>query len=146
MITTALQLLESKGRDVWSVAPDMLVYDALQVMAEKDVGAVLVLEGDRLVGIFSERDYARKVILQGKSSKTVAVREMMAREVVFVHPDDSLETCMKLMTARRVRHLPVMDGERLFGVVSIGDVVKRVIANQEFTIRELEKYIRASYV
>src|SRR5262245_36889829 len=139
------QLLEtkSKGRSVFSIAPDALVYDALKLMAEKDVGALLVVEGGRLAGIISERDYARKVILHGKSSHDIAVREIMTAKVVTVQRAQTVEDCMALMTARRVRHLPVMDGDQLIGVLSIGDLVKEVIAEQEQTIKQLESYIHS---
>ena len=135
------QLLTAKGRDVWSVGPDTTVFVALQLMADRKVGALLVLEQRRLVGVFSERDYARKVILKGKSSKEILVRDIMSSEVIFVRPDQSIDECMSLMTEKRVRHLPVMDSEKLVGVISIGDVVKTVIAEQEDVIDQLEHYI-----
>lgn len=134
-------LLTSKGGQVWSVSPDMLVYDALLLMAEKDVGALPVVENDRVVGIFSERDYARKVALKGKSSKSSPVAEMMTARVFVVTPDDSIDTCMQIMTKSKVRHLPVVENKTLVGIVSIGDVVKKIISDHEFTIQELEKYI-----
>lgn len=143
-MSTVQKVLQAKGRDVWSIAPDALVYEALEMMAAKDVGALLVLEGRRLVGIFSERDYARKVILLGKSSKRVPVRDLMARQVVLVSPEETVDTCMKLMTAKRVRHLPVLDNEKLVGIVTIGDVVKQIIFDQGFTIQQLERYITSS--
>ncbi|MCI0339571.1 MAG: CBS domain-containing protein [Planctomycetales bacterium] len=135
-------LLQVKGRDVWSVKPETPVYDALKLMAEKNIGAVLVLEGERLAGVFSERDYARKVILMGKSSKETPVREVMSTTTYTVTPDQSIEDCMALMTARRIRHLPVLESGRLIGMISIGDVVKAIIADRETTIRDLENYIR----
>ena len=138
---TVRQLLQSKGSESWSVTPDTLVYDALSLMAEKNIGAILVMEGGRLVGILSERDYARKVVLHGKSSKEIPVREIMTARVVYVQPDQTVEDCMALMTDKRVRHLPVLDGERVVGVISIGDVVKSIISEQSFMIEQLEHYI-----
>jgi CBS domain-containing protein len=138
---TVAQLLRAKGPHVLSVSPDAAVFAALEVMAERNVGALLVLDGERLVGIFSERDYARKVILKGKSSKEIPVREIMSTQVLYVRPDQTVEDCMALMTDKRVRHLPVLDGERIAGVISIGDVVKAIIAEQEFMIEQLQNYI-----
>lgn len=138
---TVRQLLESKGSRVISVQPDTPVYDALKVMAEEGIGAVLVLEGGRVAGIMSERDYARKVILRGKSSQGTPVREIMTERVVYARPDQTVPQCMALMTDKRIRHLPVMEGERLLGVLSIGDLVKEMISEQEFIIRQLENYI-----
>ncbi len=138
---TVSMLLESKGNDVWSVLPGTTVYDALVRMAEKNVGALLVLESGRLVGIFSERDYARKVILHGKSSRQTTVGEVMTSKVVYVRPEQTIEACMALMTDKRIRHLPVLEGDRVIGVISIGDVVKAIISEQEFMIEQLENYI-----
>jgi len=140
MITIS-HLLQDKGQAVWSVSPDTTVFDALKLMAEKNVGALLVLDKDKLVGIFSERDYARKVILKGKSSKETPVKEIMSEEVLYVRPNQSIEECMALMTNKRIRHLPVMEGNQLLGIISIGDVVKAVISEQEFVIHQLENYI-----
>jgi len=139
------QFLEKKGHDVWWVAPETTVFDALQLMANKKVGALLVLEEDSLVGVFSERDYARKVILKGKSSKDTPVRDIMSTKIVCVAPNQSTEECMSLMTEKRVRHLPVMDGENLIGIISIGDVVKAVIADREDVIEQLEHYITGTF-
>ncbi len=139
------QLLAAKGHDVWSVTPDSTVLDALQLMADRKIGALLVLEEDNLVGVFSERDYARKVILKGKSSKDTPIRDIMSAKLVCVEPNQSTEECMSLMTEKRVRHLPVMDGEKLVGVISIGDVVKAVIADREEVIEQLEQYINGSF-
>jgi CBS domain-containing protein len=138
---TLKQLLEAKGRNVYSITPDARVFDALKLMADKSVGALIVMEGDRLAGIISERDYARKVILHGKSSHDLQVREIMTSRVITVHPGQTVEECMALMTEKRIRHLPVTEGERLIGVLSIGDLVKEVIAEQRQTIEQLESYI-----
>jgi CBS domain-containing protein len=140
---TVTQLLEAKGREVHTIGPDARVIDALKLMADKDVGALVVTEGARIAGIISERDYARKVILHGKSSQDVGVREIMTAKVVTVQPRHTVEECMSLMTAKRIRHLPVTEGERLIGVLSIGDLVKEVIAEQEATIKQLESYIHS---
>lgn len=137
------QLLQAKGATIFSITPEASVFSALKLMAEKDVGALLVVSGGRLAGIITERDYARKVILFGKSSHDMLVREIMTEKVVTVQPEQSVEDCMGLMTARRVRHLPVMDGDKLLGLLSIGDLVKEVIAEQEQTIRQLESYIHS---
>jgi len=138
---TVTQLLRTKGQQVLSVAPDIPVFEALEVMADKNVGALLVVEGERLVGVFSERDYARKVILKGKSSKDTPVREIMSSHVLYVRPEQTIEDCMALMTDKRVRHLPVMEEGRVVGVISIGDVVKAISAEQEFIIEQLQNYI-----
>jgi CBS domain-containing protein len=134
-------LLKAKGYEVLSVTPASSVYEALQLLAEKNVGALLVFESGRLAGIFSERDYARKLVLKGKFSKNTAVREVMTENVITVDPDDSIEYCMKLMTDRRIRHLPVVWDGRVMGVISIGDIVKAIIADQKSTIGLLEQYI-----
>jgi CBS domain-containing protein len=138
---TVEEMLEAKGRDIWAVGSEASAYEALKIMADKDVGALLVIESGEPVGIFSERDYARKVILKGRSSKDTTVGELMTREVVFVNPESTVSECMALMTQRRTRHLPVIENRLLRGMVSIGDVVKEIISNQDFTIREMEKYI-----
>jgi CBS domain-containing protein len=136
------QILESKGYQVWWTQPDATVYDALQLMSEKDVGALVVLESDgKLAGIFSERDYARKVILFGKNSKDTPVGEIMTASVFTVEPGEPIEKCMELMTARHIRHLPVVEDKRVIGIISIGDVVKAVISQKEFVIEQLENYI-----
>ena len=140
-MTTVAQLLQDKGRVVWTVAPGATVYAALSLMADKNVGALVVVEGARVVGILSERDYARKVILRGKLSKDTLVREIMTDKVYFLHPEQTIEECMALMTAERVRHLPVLEGDQLVGIVSIGDVVRVVISEKEFLIKQLEHYI-----
>jgi CBS domain-containing protein len=140
---TVKQMLQAKGREIHSITPDARVFDALKLMAEKNVGALVVTEGARLAGIISERDYARKVILLAKSSHDIAVREIMTAKVITVNPDNSVEECMALMTGKRIRHLPVIEGEQLIGVLSIGDLVKEVIAEQEATIKQLESYIHS---
>lgn len=142
MQKTVAQMLEAKGGEVWAVAPSSTVYEALQLMAAKSVGAVLVLDGSKLVGILSERDYARKVILLDRSSKDTPVSDIMTSLVVVVPPAHSIEACMELMTERRIRHLPVVDGDEVVGVVSIGDVVKAVLSDREFMIEQLERYIQ----
>lgn len=134
-------ILQAKGSQVWSISPDRSVFDALTLMAEKNVGALVVLDGDRVVGIISERDYARKVILKGKSSKEIPVREIMTSHVVCVRPEQSMEECMALMTDKHVRHLPVAEHDRLVGLISIGDAVKAIIEEKEFIIGQLENYI-----
>jgi CBS domain-containing protein len=140
-MTSVAHLLQTKGHAVWSIPPDASVYEAIKLMADKGVGALLVMEGQRLVGIVSERDYARKVILQGKSAWDTPVKEIMTDKVFYVRPDQTVEDCMALMTARRIRHLPVLDDNRVIGVVSIGDLVKAVISEQEVRIQQLEQYI-----
>ena len=144
-MNTIGQLLESKGKDIWSIAPGESVYEALRIMARKDVGAVLVIDKEKLVGIFSERDYARKVILEGKSSKDTTVGELMTKDVYYLEPKNTLHETLAVMTSRGIRHMPVMDKEQLVGIVTIIDVGNQVVADQEFTIRELEKYISGSY-
>ena len=140
-MTSVAHLLHAKGHAVWSVPPEASVYEAIKLMADKGVGALLVMEGQRLVGIVSERDYARKVILQGKSSWDTPIREIMTDKVFYVRPEQTVEDCMALMTARRIRHLPVLDDNQVRGVVSIGDLVRAVISEQEVRIQQLEQYI-----
>jgi len=134
-------VLNIKGYSVWSVAPDDSVYDAVKLMADKQVGVMLVLEAGKLVGIISERDYARKVILKGKASQETLVRDIMTSPVIYTAPDESIEQCMALMTERRIRHLPVLVDERLIGIVSIGDLVKSIISDQKNLIQDLENFI-----
>jgi CBS domain-containing protein len=138
---TVKQILKNKGSQAWSTEPQATVYSALQLMAEKGIGAVLVLADGKLVGIFSERDYARKIILHGKSSMDTQVSEIMTSHVITVGPEVTIGECMTLMTEKRFRHLPVVDGDKLLGVVSIGDVVKAIISDQQFVIQQLESYI-----
>lgn len=140
---TVTQLLQAKGREIHTISPDARVFDALKLMAEKNVGALVVTEGGKLAGILSERDYARKVILLSKSSHEIAVREIMTAKVITVQPGQTVEQCMALMTEKRIRHLPVTEGEKLIGVLSIGDLVKEVISEQEQTIKQLESYIHS---
>ena len=140
---TVRAVLDHKGIGVCAVMPETPVYEALEIMADKDIGALLVMEDADLCGIFSERDYARKVILQGKSSHDITVREIMTAKVVTMQPAQTVEDCMAVVTSRRIRHLPVTDDGRLIGVLSIGDLVKEVIADQELTIKQLESYIHS---
>ena len=138
---TVGDVLRVKASAVFAADPDDTVYHALTVMAEKNIGALVVREGERVVGIFSERDYARQVVLKGKASKDTPIRDVMTSRVVFVRPEQNLEECMALMTDKRIRHLPVLDEAKLVGIVSIGDVVKAVISEKEFLISQLENYI-----
>jgi CBS domain-containing protein len=141
MASTVRDLLAKKGNTVHSVDPGRTVFDALQMLAEQNVGAVLVLEDKRAIGILSERDYARQVILKGKASREIPVREIMTRHVVCVRPEQTIEDCMQLMTDKRIRHLPVVVGEEVVGLVSIGDVVKALLEEKQFRIEQLEGYI-----
>ena len=145
MKKTVLDILRRKGRDVWSVGPDQSIYEALQLMADKNIGAVLVLRGDHIEGIFSERDYARKVVLRGKASRETKVGEAMTRMVAYVGLNNTVEECMALMTDKHVRHLPVLERDRVVGMVSIGDAVQAKISEQEFMIEQLESYITGSW-
>jgi CBS domain-containing protein len=138
---TVRQLLEAKAPEVYSIGPDAPVLDAVRLMAEKHIGALLVMEGERLVGILSERDYARKVVLQGRSSKDTPIRDIMTADVISVRPGDTSDRCMQVVTERRVRHLPVLEGDRVVGVVSIGDLVKAVIEDQQLELDQLQRYI-----
>jgi len=138
---TLRSVLESKGGEIYSVAPTASVFDALEEMSKRDVGALIVLDGGEVVGIFSERDYARKIILVGKSSRETPVSEIMTSRVVFARPDLTLEECLALMTDKRIRHLPVIQNDELIGVVSIGDLVKGIIDDQRFLISQLESYV-----
>jgi CBS domain-containing protein len=138
-------ILAHKGSAVWSIAPNEMVFDAIQLMADKNVGALPVVENGRLAGIISERDYTRKVILKGKSSKETPVRDIMTQELVTANAGDSVTECMRVMTEKRIRHLPVMEGSKMIGLVSIGDLVRRIISAQTATIDNLEKYITGDY-
>ena len=135
------ELLRAKEREIWSVGPDSSVLEALNLMADKNVGALLVFEEEKLVGIFSERDYAGKVILKGKASKDTTVKEIMSSKVLYVKPEQTVEDCMALMTDKRIRHLPVLEEDQVIGVISIGDVVKAIISDKDFMIHQLESYI-----
>ena len=141
MADTVTSILRHKGHDVWSVSPDDSVFQAMSLMADKDIGALVVISGEGLVGIVSERDYARKVVLQGKSSKDTPVRDIMTSPVWSVTPNDTVDDCMRIVTTKRIRHLPVVQGEKVVGVVSIGDLVQRVISTQGETIQYLQEYI-----
>jgi len=141
MKSTVKEILEEKGGTVWTINSEETVYEALVKMSKKDIGALIVMENGKLTGVFSERDYARKVVLYGKTSKESLVGELMTREVTVIHLDTSIEECMALMTQKRIRHLPVMDGNKFIGIISIGDVVSRIISDQELTIKNLEDYI-----
>ena len=138
---TARHIIQQKGRNVWTIDPDATVLDALAKMAEKDVGSLVVMDGEKLVGIITERHYSRNVILKGKRSATTFVKDIMEQNVVHVRPDQSVELCMALMTEKRVRHLPVVEGDKVIGIVSIGDLLKTIISKQKFVIDELEHYI-----
>jgi len=139
---TISELLNTKDSStVWTVSPDTMVFDAIQLMADKNIGALLVTESDKLVGIISERDYTRKVALKGKSSKQTAVREIITGQVIHVEPEHTIEDCMRLMTDHRIRHLPVLEGSRIIGIVSIGDLVNWIISAQHSTIQQLQTYI-----
>lgn len=142
---TVSRILERKGSSVWWIAPNAMVYEAIKLMAQRNVGALVVLENNGLVGIISERDYTRKVILQGKSSKETSVREIMTQELVTAEPNDNIGECMRVMTEKRVRHLPVLEGSKIVGIVSIGDLLKWLISEQDAAIDHLEKYITGSY-
>src|SRR6266568_3962515 len=140
-VGTISELLGQKGATVWSIAPEVTVFDAIQMMADKNVGALLVTEKGKLVGIISERDYTRKVALKGRSSKQTAVKEILSEQIIQVTPTHTIEECMRLMTDHRIRHLPVLEGDKIVGVVSIGDLVNWIISAQSTTIHQLQTYI-----
>jgi len=140
-MSTVKDILSKKENQVYTVSPEKTVFEALKIMSDQDIGALIVTEGDSVKGIFSERDYARKVILKGKSSKDLKVSDIMTTDVLFVTPKNTVEECMALMTEKRIRHLPALENKKLTGLVSIGDIVKQVISDHKFTIKELEKYI-----
>lgn len=135
------EILSHKGNAAWSISPEATVFEAIQLMADKNVGAVLVTENEKLVGIISERDYARKVVLKGKASRTAKVKEILSSHVIHVSPEQTIEECMRLMTDHHIRHLPVLEGEKIVGVVSIGDLVNWIITAQHTTISQLQTYI-----
>ena len=139
---TVNQILATKGNQVWSIEADQQVYDALKIMADKDIGALLVYQDKNVVGIISERDYARRVVLKGKSAEKTPVSEIMTSEVLCVNPSQPIEECMALMTAKKIRHLPVVEDEKIVGIISIGDVVNAVISEKQFVITQLENYIK----
>ncbi len=141
---TVRQILGSKGYIVYTIAPEAPVFEALQKMADENIGALVVVKDGEVVGILSERDYARKIILEGRSSRETPVRDIMSRRVVCVSSQQRMDSCMALMTEKRVRHLPVLENEQLAGIISIGDVVKAIIEDQQFTIEQLEHYIRGT--
>ncbi len=138
---TIRDILKVKGTDVWCIEPDATVFDALQRMAEKEVGALVVTEGAQVVGLISEREYARKVVLEGRTSPTTLVKEIMITPVMYIHLDQAIEECMALMTEKRTRHLPVIEDGKLVGLISIGDIVKSIIADQRFLIEQLVRYV-----
>ena len=138
---TANEILEKKGREIWSVGPHESVYDALKLMADKRIGAVLVMDGDKPVGILTERDYARKVALEGRTSREAKVSDLMTRRVLCAAPDRTVEECLALMTDKRARHIPILDHKRVVGMISIGDAVKAIIAEQQFEIERLQQYL-----
>jgi CBS domain-containing protein len=140
---TVKHLLEKKGRNLWSIDPDATVLDAVAKMAEKDIGSLVVMDGEKLIGVITERHYSRNVVLKGKTSPTTLVRDIMERNVIHVRPEQSVELCMALMTEKRVRHLPVLEGTKVIGIVSIGDLLKFVISKQEFVIEQLEHYVQS---
>jgi CBS domain-containing protein len=135
------EILDAKGHAFWFIKPENTVFEALETMAQKDIGAVMVVDNGKLVGIFSERDYARKIVLHGFASKNSKVGDFMSKEVIYVNPDASIYDCMALMTSKRIRHLPVLDNDKILGLISIGDVVNYIIHQQNVTIKDLENYI-----
>ncbi len=145
ILGTIEPLLEHKGGTIWSVTPDTTVFDAIKLMSDKNIGALLVMTEGKLIGVFSERDYTRKVILKGKSSKETLVREIISTPVIAAEPGETIEECMRLMTEHRVRHLPVLDGDRVIGVLSIGDLVNWIISAQHVALAQMEDYISGKY-
>jgi CBS domain-containing protein len=140
-MTTVRDILDRKGHQVWTIQPDESVYRALEVMSDHNVGALMVMDGERLIGVMSERDYARKIALAGRASRVTTVRDIMTSDVLCIAPHTRIEECMALMTEKTVRHLPVVDGDHVDGIISIGDVVKATIMDQEFVIEQLEHFI-----
>ena len=144
-MNTIGHLLKSKGNDILSVEPNATVFEALQIMSENNVGALLVIHKGKLVGVFSERDYARKIILKGKQSKDTSVSELMTKEVLYINPQSTIQDCLVVMSTKHIRHMPVLEEEKLIGIVTIGDIVKQIISEQKTTIQELEQYITGTY-
>lgn len=144
-MNTIGHLLKSKDKNILSVEPKATVFEALQIMSENNVGALLVIHNGKLVGIFSERDYARKIILKGKQSKDTSVSELMTKDVLYINPQSTIQDCMVLMSAKHIRHMPVLEDDKLIGIVTIGDIVKQIISDQKTTIQELEQYITGAY-
>ncbi len=144
-MNNVIDILKVKGKEVYSISPDTTVFDALKILDENNVGALVVIEKEKVVGIFSERDYARKIILKGRSSIDTKVSELMTKEVITVAPTDPIDKCMTLMSENRIRHLPVIDDGKLDGLISSGDLLTHIIKHQKFQIRELEKYIKGGY-
>jgi CBS domain-containing protein len=140
-MSTVRNILQKKGNAVYSVSPDSSVYDALEDLEEKNLGGLVVVENGKLIGVFTERDYARKVILKGRSSKETCVRDIMTSRPIFVNPDTTIDECMQLMTDKTIRHLPVLENDELVGILSIGDIVKYIIGEKDFIIENLEHYI-----
>ncbi len=138
---TVNKIIKTKGSSIFSVSPETMVYEALEFMVEKNVNALVVMENEKLAGIFTEKDYARKVVLKGKSSKETRIGEIMTKDLITVTPDSTIDNCMRLMTGKFIRHLPVVEGEELVGIISIGDVVKYIIEEQKFIIENMEHYI-----
>ncbi len=145
LVDTVRSVLKAKDQNVWHVSPEECVYTAIEIMAEKHVGALLVISEGKLVGVVSERDYARKIILQGKSSKETPVKEIMTSPAIFVTPDETIQDCLTIMTEKHIRHLPVIEREIILGVISVGDLVKRIISAQQQTISDLHSYITGKY-
>jgi CBS domain-containing protein len=139
------ELLTVKGHEIWSIKPDASVYCAIEIMADKDISALMVKEGDNLIGIMSERDYARKVILKGRSSRDTRVEVIMTTKIISAHPDQGIKECMGLMTGNQIRHLPILENGKICGVVSMGDLVKTIISEQELTIKNLEPFVSGEY-
>jgi CBS domain-containing protein len=142
---TVRDILQHKGREVWTTPPQSTVYEAIGLMGEKNIGALVVVDGDEVIGVLSERDYSRKVVLQGRTSRDTLVGEILSRPAITVTCGDSIETCMQLMTCRRIRHLPVIENERLTGLISMGDLVNWVMQSQRHTIQQLQGYISGEY-
>jgi CBS domain-containing protein len=145
LVDSVRLILKQKSQEIWHISPDACVYDAIKIMAEKYIGALLVVADDKLVGVVSERDYARKIVLQGKSSKETQVKEIMTSPAIFVTPKQTVQDCMRIMTEKRIRHLPVIEDGKILGVVSIGDLVKWMISAQQETISQLHSYITSTY-